>query len=98
MWVSTHAKLLGHQGLFIEWMVEIILIRYLTMRGYLLYKNKITEIECHKNPTSRRKFAPATRQSISSSLSKIIPSLSLKRSAYLYAPPPVACSSIAVHS
>lgn len=47
-----------------------------------------------KKPTLSRKFAPATRDSISSTLSRVRPSFSLNRSANLKAPPPVACLSI----
>lgn len=53
-----------------------------------------TNMILHQTTTLSKKFAPATRQSISSSLSRLTPSLSLKRSANLYAPPPVAFSKI----
>ena len=46
--------------------------------------------------TFSKKFAPATRQPISSSLSRLTPNLSLKRSANLYAPPPVAFSKTVI--
>lgn len=46
----------------------------------------ISEVWC----TLNKKFAPDTRHAISSSLSMVIPSCSLKMSAYLKAPPPVA--------
>lgn len=44
--------------------------------------------------TLSRKLAPATRQLISSTLSRTIPSFSLNRSANLKAPPPVAFRNI----
>jgi hypothetical protein len=60
-------------------------LKYLTR----IRKNVVIGIQ---DPTLSKKLAPATRQSISSSLSRLTPSLSLKRSANLYAPPPVAFS------
>lgn len=70
---------------------------YFTLEKFIIFNEKETNLHIPnkidtklKTPTLSKKFAPATRQSISSSLSRLIPSFSLNRSANLYAPPPVA--------